>query len=254
MKRPAQRPPLSTRALRLPEADASVWALVARMRQGLPMSLAEYLTIAEGLAFPEAPGLLRAVAEALRAANAQHLLFGAFAAGALTGRPRATRALDFIVASADIKPFLAALDDRFGPLEIEHHRSLERVRQPAIDIIVADATKLRRAALDPALAQTADLDGVPVRLPVPELETVLKYAAAVSLTRSAEDTAQDLADLRRIVTRHPDLDLPLLQRLAAHLRFRSPKEIVQIIDTMRAGGGIVVTKRGSLAKVVFVAP
>lgn len=241
-------------ALRLPAADAQVWELVTRMRRGLPLNLAEYLLVVEGLAFPTAPGVLRVVAEALAEAEADHLLVGGFAVGALAAHPRATVDIDLIVRRDQAPRFLAALTTRLGPLSVEHFKALERVQNPPLDLIISDATALRRMALDPALSQPVDLDGLELRLPLPELAIVLKYAAAVSLSRSAEDADQDLTDLRRVVAHHPDLDLDRLGRIVRTLRTRSPKEIGQIIATLRAGGGVVVTRGGSRARVVCVMP
>lgn len=250
---PAPRAALAMAALRLPEADASMWPLVARMRRGEPMSLAEYLLIVEGLAFPTAPGVLRVLAEALRDAGGPHLLVGGFAVGALTANPRSTVDIDVIINADRLPPLLDALEARLGPLDVTRYRGLARVAQPAVDVILASTNRLRSRALRPELSREADLgDGLILRLPVPELAIILKYAAALSLSRSAEDTAQDIADLGRLVARHPDLDLERLSAIGRVLRTRSPKEILEIVATLRAGGGVVVTKRGSRASVVCV--
>lgn len=219
------------------------------------MSLAEYLLIVEGLAFPASPGVLRALAEALRDSGGRHLLVGGFAVGALTANPRATVDVDVIIDADDLDGLLEALEARLGELEVERYRGLARVRRPAMDVILASRDPLRRKALDPALGVAADLgDGLVLNIPVPELAIILKYAAAVSMARSPEDTAQDITDLGRIVARHPDLDLERLSAIGRTLRTRSPKEILEIISTLRAGGGVVVTKRGSRGHVVCVAP
>jgi len=246
---------LAVSTLRLPEADAAVWALVGRMRRGETLSLSEYLFIVEGLAFPATPGVLRVLAEALRDAGGPHLLVGGFAVGALTANPRATVDVDVIISADAVDRLIDALQARLGPLDVTRYRSLARVTRPAIDVILASRDPLRLRALSAELSREADLgDGLVLRLPVPELAIILKYAAALSLSRSSEDTAQDIADLSRIVARHPDLDLERLSAIGRALRTRSPKEIHEIVATLRAGGGVVVTKRGSRAQVVCVPP
>lgn len=250
----APRAPVDMRALRLPEASAPVWELVGRMREGMKMTLAEYLQIVEGLAFPSAPGVLRVVAEALAEAEAAYVIVGGFAVGALAAHPRATVDIDMIIQREHAPRFMDALAARVGPLEVDHYRSLERIKRPAIDLIISDPTALRRAALDPALSQHVALGAVGLRLPVPELAVVLKYASAVSRSRSAEDADQDLTDLRRLLKAHEDLDEVLLRRLTDTLHTRSPKELPEIIATLRSGGGVVTSRAGSRVQVTCVKP
>jgi|GEM_PF-3033896 len=248
------RSDVDLRALRLPAVDAPMWDLVERMRGGETMSLAENLQIVSGLAFPASPEVLNVVAQALAEVEARHLIVGGFAVGALTARPRATVDIDIMIAREDAGPFEEALARRLGPLEIERYRSLDRIKRPAIDLIMSDPTALRRESLRAEHGQDVELAGVVVRLPVPELAVVLKYASMVSRSRSADDARQDLADLGRLLTNNPALDDALLARLAKTLHTRSPKELPRIIATLRAGGDIGMSRAGSRVMVTFIDP
>lgn len=245
---------VSLRALQLPPAESGVWALVGRMRRGERMELAEYLTIAESLSFPTSPGILRTVAEALGEAGADHVLVGGLAVGALSGVPRATVDLDVIVPRRDLAAFLEALRSRFPGLAVDEYRGLVRVVSPAIDIIVADANPLNRQALSRELVQPVDLEGAVLRLPVVESAIVLKYAAIVSRSRSEDDARQDITDMGRLLTNHPEVEVETVVRLAKPLRTRSPKEVARVIETLRAGGGVVTNRLGSQVRVICVPP
>lgn len=218
------------------------------------MSIAEELRIAAGLSFPDRPRLLWDVAEALRDVGARHALVGGLAVGALSAWPRTTTDVDLTMWAKDVPAFLDALRARFGDLEVEKYKGLSRVKDPAIDIIEADAPPLRRQTLQPELLQQVDLGGVSITLPVPESEMVMKYASILSLSRSREDTHQDITDLTRLILNRPEFDVAFVVRLAKVLRFRSPKETAKVFETLKAGGDISVSKRGSQAQVTCIEP
>ncbi len=245
---------LSPRALRLPPPESAVWKLAGRKRRGERLSRSEDLRIAEGLAFPTVTGVLDTLAVALHAAGADHALVGGLAIGALTGKPRATVDADLIVRRPDIDILLDALTERFGPLDVARHRGLVRVAEPAIDLIVAGRAVLRRQAIAPENVVAIDLGPAPIRLPTHESAVILKYASAVSPTRSDDASRQDLVDLGRLLAASPDLDLDRVAALKQPLRFRRADEIVEIVNTLRAGGVVGVTKRATVPKVVCVMP
>ncbi len=242
------------RALVLPPIGDEVWALAGRARRGERLSLAENLQIATSLSFPGNPNLLHTVAEILAAAEAEHVLVGGLAVGALSGVPRATVDVDLAIWERSVPAVLAGLEARFGKLTVEHYRGLVRVAQPAMDLILADGNVVQRQAMDAKNTIRVNVGEATLRLPCVESAMVLKIAAALSVSRSVEDSRQDITDLGRLLVSTPTPDLERTVALARVLRTRSPKEIARILETLKAGGGIVVTRGGSMNRVTCVMP
>lgn len=178
------------------------------------------------------------VAKILNRMKVFYVFVGGVIVGCWTGDPRATEDVDLILGKgAPVRKIVAAIGKIRKDLKSTIYPSVIRFegKSPTGQRNLIDLIRPYDGVYSHAEEYFVDItvQGVPVRIPTPEMLVVMKYAAATSLTRAPLKQAQDMIDLKTVVLAQPTLDLAIVRRIANFIGPTLGAKLIRLIKRTR---------------------
>jgi hypothetical protein len=179
------------------------------------------------------------VAKILNRMKVFHVFVGGVIVGCWTGDPRATEDVDLILGKgAPVRKIVAAIVKIRKDLKSTIYPSVIRFagKSPTGQRNLIDLIRPYDGVYSHAEEYFVDItvQGIPVRIPTPEMLVVMKYAAATSLTRAPLKQAQDMIDLKTVVLAQTTLDLVIVRRLANFIGPTLGAKLIRLIKRTRS--------------------
>jgi hypothetical protein len=178
------------------------------------------------------------IAKILNRMKVFYVFVGGVIVGCWTGDPRATEDVDLILGKgAPVRRIVAAIGKIRKDLKSTIYPSVIRFegKSPTGQRNLIDLIRPYDGVYSHAEEYFVDItvQGVPVRIPTPEMLVVMKFAAATSLTRAPLKQAQDMIDLKTVVLAQPTLDLVIVRRIANFIGPTLGAKLIRLIKRTR---------------------
>jgi hypothetical protein len=178
------------------------------------------------------------IAKILNRMKVFYVFVGGVIVGCWTGDPRATEDVDLILGKgAPVRRIVAAISKIRKDLKSTIYPSVIRFegKSPTGQRNLIDLIRPYDGVYSHAEEYFVDItvQGVPVRIPTPEMLVVMKFAAATSLTRAPLKQAQDMIDLKTVVLAQPTLDLVIVRRIANFIGPTLGAKLIRLIKRTR---------------------
>jgi hypothetical protein len=179
------------------------------------------------------------IAKILNRMKVFYVFGGGVIVGCWTGDPRATEDVDLILGKgAPVRKIVAAIGKIRKDLKSTIYPSVIRFegKSPTGQRNLIDLIRPYDGVYSHAEEYFVDItvQGVPVRIPTPEMLVVMKFAAATSLTRAPLKQAQDMIDLKTVVLAQPTLDLVVVRRIANFIGPKLGAKLIRLIKRTRS--------------------
>lgn len=175
------------------------------------------------------------VIEVLNKAGVHFVVMGTHGVGSWRSEARATHDVDVLVRKKDLARAVSALKEKYPKLEVKEFPVVIRFIDPATGMGVIDVMKPVQEVFQIVFRQTLTVKGSH-RIPNLEMALVSKFAAMVSPHRAEKKKLIDAGDFMDIVeTNVSELDLAKLERLANKVYPDGGKEILKLVEDIKAG-------------------
>ncbi|HEY7428214.1 MAG TPA: hypothetical protein VH682_28530 [Gemmataceae bacterium] len=175
------------------------------------------------------------VIRVLNAAGVRFMLMGNYGITGWRLERRASEDVDVLVRTRDHRKAVDAIRHSFPDLQVKDFPVVTRFINPATEIPMIDLMKPNQPLFKVAFRQTIhESEGYLI----PNLEFALasKFAAMVSPNRADEKKFLDAADFTSIVKKNLSaIRLPRLRRLGERVYPGGGTEIIQLVESIRAG-------------------
>jgi hypothetical protein len=173
----------------------------------------------------------------LEEAGVKFMLVGVHALSGWTGRPRATRDVDVLVATGGHKKAVAALLAACPHLTPEDHEAVTRLKETESGEVAIDVLKANQPLFREAFKHTHPVSSGALTYSIPSLEFALamKLGPMISLTRAEEKKYIDAHDFIAMVKSNPAIDLDVLHDLGQLAYNAGDDELVRMVGQVRAG-------------------
>lgn len=176
----------------------------------------------------------------LKAQQIDFVLAGAHGIAGWLAEPRATQDVDVILKVRDRKKATEAILKKFPDLVLEKHPVVWRFKngeQYIIDLMFTNSPLFKRVTAEFVVKKIGRFD---TKIPKLEAAIAMKFAAMIGPFRNKRKSKQDVVDVMSIVERNKDIDLAFLSELGELVYEGGGKEIVKIIDDIRAGRDVEI--------------
>ena len=181
------------------------------------------------------------VIKILNRAKIPFVLVGAYG---LAGwmKPRATQDVDVVVALKQVKKAVRLLTQAFPQLEPDDGEVVVRLRDRQSQEVAIDVLKPVQKPYREIFKHTAKIavKGQHYRVPSLEMALTCKFAPMISLGRADPRKYQDAHDFMIMVRQNPEIDLEKLESLGELIYTGGGKEIVKLVQQVRAGEQLVL--------------
>jgi hypothetical protein len=208
----------------------------------VPRRLRASVALAEGIALSTLYGMKITpgdVARVLSDAGVRYVLIGAHAINLNTGRPRATRDVDVVVAST--AKAVRAFQRTYPQLSVERHPALVRFKdqdQEVVDLIKSSSNDLFKRVLK--LAHRVSIAGVTIAVAKPEAALGTKFFSMSNPALSHDDRMQDAVDFSRAAKLQQRLDFSILWTLAELVYSGGGDACLKLVADAKAGRKIQI--------------
>ena len=180
------------------------------------------------------------VIDVLNKAQVSFVVMGTYGAGAWRSEPRATQDVDVLVTRKDHAKAVRVLRKKYAKLQIQDTPVVTRFVDPETNKPVIDVMKPLQEVYRIVFRNTVEVEGSH-RIPNLEMSLISKFAAMTSPNRAIEKKYVDAGDFIDIVKHNlADLDLARLAKLADKVYQDGAREMLSIIEDIKAGRGIQI--------------
>ncbi len=182
------------------------------------------------------------VISVLNDAGISFVLVGAYGLGGWRGKPRATEAVDVVVARKHLKKATRILLTAFPQLIADDEAVVIRLRDRESRAVVIDLMKPIPSLYAETFKHTHSVEAQGQRYRVPSLEMALamKFAAMISPNRQDADKHLDAHDFIYMVQRNPAIDMETLVYLGDLAFAGGGKRLQELVQDVRAGRKLVL--------------